>query len=460
MTEEVVRSEASKRLEATSARLKTVQERVLVKEAGKRLVEVPAVFETVTERIKVADASTEWKRGRAWVGQAKEVRPVKGFVVDAKGKARADAAGNAQWVTSDNASLDDDVMCLVEIPERFETLTKRVLKTPASVREVEVPAQYATVSKQAVDQEASVREVDVPATYQNFASQVIDVETLKAKGYKFSDTGDIVATPSGERVLRAAAVNGKAGSAKSAGAESGEEGYVREIKVPAVYTTVKRQVVDQPATVRTVEVPAVNKMVSRRVVKTAASSTEVVIPAVYKTVSREVLDAPASTREVAVPAEFRTVSRQVVDTPPSSREIPIAAKMQTVSRRVVDQPASTREEVVPAVYKAVTRQVVDQPAATREVEVPAQYETLGQSVKVSDASTEWRSILCETNATPDKLRQIQQALLTAGYNPGPMDGVIRAQTMRAVNDYQAAKGLPVDAYLNLATVKALGVAPN
>jgi len=38
--------------------------------------------------------------------------------------------------------------------------------------------------------------------------------------------------------------------------------------------------------------------------------------------------------------------------------------------------------------------------------------------------------------------------------------VVRAQTMKAVNDYQAAKGLPVDAYLNLETVKSLGVSPN
>lgn len=34
-----------------------------------------------------------------------------------------------------NASLDDDMMCVVEIPERRAMVTKRVLKTPASVRE-------------------------------------------------------------------------------------------------------------------------------------------------------------------------------------------------------------------------------------------------------------------------------------------------------------------------------------
>jgi peptidoglycan hydrolase-like protein with peptidoglycan-binding domain len=65
--------------------------------------------------------------------------------------------------------------------------------------------------------------------------------------------------------------------------------------------------------------------------------------------------------------------------------------------------------------------------------------------------------LCETNATPTKIREIQEALRSAGYNPGTSDGVIRQSTMTAVNSYQRAKGLPVDPYLNMATVKALGV---
>ena len=134
--------------------------------------------------------------------------------------------------------------------------------------------------------------------------------------------------------------------------------------------------------------------------------------------------------------------------------------MRTVSARVVDTPASTREEVVPAVYKTVTRQVLDQPATTREIEVPAITDTVTRQVKVADATTEWRSILCETNATPTKIREIQRALLTAGYNPGKIDGIIKGDTMRAVNAFQQAKGLPVDPYLNIETVKALGVAPN
>jgi Putative peptidoglycan binding domain len=305
-----------------------------------------------------------------------------------------------------------------------------------------------------------VQEHDIAATYQKISTHVIDVETLRAKGYKFDDAGDIVATPSGDRVLRASAVKEGSAAKKTAGAASGSEGYVRELLIPAEYRTVSHQVIDQPATVRQVEVPATYKTVTSRVVKTAASTQEVVIPAVYKTVTRQVVDQEASTREIAVPAQYATVSRKVVDTAPSAREIPVPAKMQTLAHQVVDREAAIREEAVPAVYKTVTRQLVDQPAGTREVDVPAVYQSLSRQVKVADASTEWRSILCEVNATPTKIREIQTALKAAGYNPGQLDGVVHTSTMRAVNDYQAAKGLPVDSYMNLETVKSLGVAPH
>ncbi len=457
VTEELERSEASQRLEVVPATYRTVTERVVVREASEKLEVVPAVYETVTERIQVADATREWKRGRAWIGRALEVKPVRGFAVGADGKVDGSRV-DAQWRTLDPNTVDDDVMCLVEIPAQYETVSRQVLKSAETVRKVVVPAEYATVTRQVQERAAETRQVEIPATFQNVKRQVIDVERLRAQGYRFDDKGDIVATPKGERVLRAAAV-GSAKPADSAGAESGEEGYVKEVRVPAEYRTVSRQVVATPAAVRTVEVPATVRTVKRRVVDTPARTDEVVIPATFKTVTRQVVDTPASSREIAVPAQQRTVTRRVVDTPASTRRIPVAAVTQTVERRVIDQPATTREERVPAVYKAETRQVIDQPATVRAIDVPAEYETLTRQVKVDDARTEQRAILCETNATPAKIQQIQRALRQAGFDPGPIDGVIREQTMTAVHRYQQAKRLPVDGYLNLETVKALGVSP-
>ena len=61
------------------------------------------------------------------------------------------------------------------------------------------------------------------------------------------------------------------------------------------------------------------------------------------------------------------------------------------------------------------------------------------------------------NAPRETLQQIQRALKAAGPAPGPIDGLLTVQTMRAVNAYQREKGLPVDPYLNMETVKSLGM---
>ncbi len=476
--EEMERNAASSRLQVTPAVYKTVTERVLVKEASKRLIEVPATYETVTERIKIADATKEWKRGRAYIGQAVEVRPLRGFVVGADGTvagsrvnlpAAANPAGgrgvvDTQIVSGNNSNLDDDVMCLVAIPEQFQIITRQVVRTAASTRSVDIPAEYATATRQELVTAASSQEIVIPGTMQTITRQEIDIDKLKAAGYKFDDKGNITAMPNGDRVLRAASLKTGATGVTAAnsvgkGAESGEEGYVREIKTAAVMQTVTRQVLDQAATVRTVEVPGTMKTIKSRIEASPARTEESTIAAVYRTQTRQVIDQAATQREIVIPAEYRTVERRVVDTPATTRKIPVAAVMQTITRQVVDKPASFREESTPAVYRTVSRQVIDQPASSRETDVPAQYDTIRYQVKTADARTENRAILCETNATPTKIMEIQRALSAAGFNPGPVNGSLRESTMRAVNGYQQSKGLPVDGFLNLETVKSLGVSP-
>jgi hypothetical protein len=470
ITEEMLSREASERLVASKSTLKTVTDQVLVRAESRRLIEVPAVYETVTDRYKVSETYRTWKRGRAYLGRAIDVRPLRGFVVGADGTVDG-AKVDLGTVAADNARLDDDVMCLVEIPATYETVTRQVIKTPATVREEIIPAQYGTVSRQELEQQAATSSETLPAQYRTVTRRVIDIEKLKGLGYQFDDKGDIVAAPDGSRVLRAAnvaalvekggdAAAAAAAAGKTEGAQSGKEGYVKEVRIPAQYRTVNVQVLDQPANVRTVEVPATYKTVKRTVVTAPARTEEIVTPAVYKTVSREVVDQAPSTREIPIPPVYKTITKQVVDTPASTRKIPVPAVYETVTRRVVDTPATFREEVIPAVYKTVSRQVIAVPASVREIEVPAQYETINYRVKVSEGKLEQRAILCETNATQDKIKQIQQALADAGFDPGPVDGQMRTLTMRAVNAYQQSKGLPVDGYLNLETVKALGVNAN
>ena len=69
---------------------------------------------------------------------------------------------------------------------------------------------------------------------------------------------------------------------------------------------------------------------------------------------------------------------------------------------------------------------------------------------------DWRAVLCETNASPAVVAQIQRALKSEGHDPGPIDGVIGRGTLAAVTSYQNAKQLPRGG-LNFETIAALGV---
>ena len=472
VAEQRLRAEATTRIEALPPAMQTVVEAVEVRPAGVRQVEVPAAYEIVSEQVQVSAPYREWRRGRAWVGQAIEVVPQRGFVVDPSGQFRghdvagrslvpAASGGASRGVVdlgatpADNSQLEDDVWCLVEVPAQYQKVQRQVLKAPATTSQVAEPAEYRNVARQVVVREAAQRVVPVPAVYQSVYRQEVDYERARALGYRFDASGELFATPSGQRLVRAASVAGQPGV--PAGAAAGPDSWVREVRIPAEYRNVTRYVTEQPAAVRVVEVAPVYRTIKRRVEVEPARTEAVRVPATYKSVPVQVLVRPESTRTVAEPAEFQAVTRYELDQPASLRQVPVPALVQPMPRPVVLREAGVREEVVPAVWRSETRQVLEQPARTRWVDVPAVYETISWQVKVADAREERREVLCETNTHPQQIRAVQRALQAAGFDPGPADGQLGAPTLAAVARYQQARGLPVHGYLDPDTVKALGV---
>lgn len=142
VTEEVLAKEASKRYSFVPAVYETVTEQRLAKEASKRLVTVPAVYETVTEKVLVKEASSKW--------------------VKSKGSN----------CLSENPD-DCTVLCWVEEPAVYRTVTSTVLKTPASTYEVDVPAQYQSVTSKVVKTPARYEEIIVPAEYKTVTKTVL-----------------------------------------------------------------------------------------------------------------------------------------------------------------------------------------------------------------------------------------------------------------------------------------------
>ena len=131
---QVLVKEATSRLEVVPAVYDWKEDQILIREASKKLVQVPAVWETRTEQVLEHAAYTVWKRGQ----------------------------GPIQRV--DNST--GEIMCLIEIPAKYKTVSRRVVVTPATTREEQVPAEYKTVRRRVLVTPPTTRTVEIPAEYE------------------------------------------------------------------------------------------------------------------------------------------------------------------------------------------------------------------------------------------------------------------------------------------------------
>jgi hypothetical protein len=248
--------------------------------------------------------------------------------------------------------------------------------------------------------------------------------------------------------------------------------------VPAQYETVEERVLVKEATTRLEVVPAQYETVLEEVLVKPAETRYEVVPPAFAAVEEEILLKEAYTTwkigrgpieridtatgeimcRVDVPAEYTTVEQTVVATPVAVREVEAPAEYITVEKQIVVEPARTVEVKVPAEYRTVEVQQQVTPAREVRTEVPAQYDRVARTVKVSDGRLEWRTILCETNTTPDVIRRLQTALRDAGYRAGPIDGSLGQMTLQAVESFQQDHDLPTG-QLTMETLYELGVMP-
>ena len=317
-------------------------------------------------------------------------------------------------------------------PAETKTETSKVLLHPATSRVDVIPGQTADEEQEVVVREASKRLEVVPATYKTVTEEVVVREASKRlevvpATYK-TVTEDVIVRAESKRMER----------------------------VPGGFDEVSEQVLVTPA--HSMWKKGVN-IVDEKTKKDENGDVLclVEVPAVYKTVSHRV-PKPDTVREVVIPAVHKTVTRTVVDQPASTTEVAIPAVTKTVTRTVVDQPASSREIDIPAVTKMVkVTKVVSDPKENR-VDTPAEYGEVSRTSVVRPAGWEWRSILCETNATPTKINEIQTALKDKGY-PVASDGTDNLKsTLNSLNAFRQSQGIRTDGYITTDSLKALGVA--
>ncbi|MEE9447317.1 MAG: peptidoglycan-binding domain-containing protein [Arenicellales bacterium] len=412
VSEQVITREESQEVDIIQAQYETIQERVMVSAASSRLESYPAQYATETETLKIRDGQRFWK-----VGLRASDAPASQALLDAASKGGIDL---------DNAPAG---VCYHEHyrPAQYSTEQAQVLVSQASESVSVQAAQYEMVEERVLVREASTRLEHVPAQYDTVTEQVIDkpAHTTWKKG-----TGPI------QRIDSA----------------TGE--IMCLVEIPETYKTITRTVMVSGPTTRTIDIPAEYKTVSVRKLVSAPAEHRQAIPAVYNTVENTVMDSAASfvwhdVHNLDEPAATRTGHKIcVVETPP---------EYKTVEKTVLVAAARTETIEIPAEYDTISVTKVVSPAQENLRTIPAEYGSVDHQELVTKGFMEWRSILCDTNMTRARVTDIQNALRVKGFNPGVIDGIIDVDTMRAVNAYQRATNLPVDEYLNIATVQALGV---
>ena len=475
VTERVLTKQASERLEVTPAEYGTSTERLLVKEASSRLVAIPATYGTETERVLTQPAETFWAYSNTGVTSARtglndgktsaSTRNSMGARMADSGVLSAARAGGVPANPSAGS-------CYAEYysPAQYGTSTERLLKAQASQRLEVVPAVYETVTERVLVSEASETVRTIPATFGTETERVL-VRPARTEWQ--------VSECSGGACLTDGTQNRVAGVADRIDQSTGEIMCL-------------------------VEIPAEYKTITKRVMKTPPRTERTPIPAKYETQQVRKLVKPASQRSVAIPEEYQTVTSTKRTSDPvtswcsvgggaaatcaggnganggsnaagcacsaghnsGSRPtgnalcgVATPAQYKTITKRVVKTPATTRTETIPAEYKTVTVRKQVKAASERRIAIPEEYGTVTRQEQATPGAMQWMSVLCQKNMTRTKVQEIQRALQKAGHYRGPIDGVVGAGTISAIQSYQTSKGLVKTSMITIETVKSLGVNP-
>ncbi len=242
--------------------------------------------------------------------------------------------------------------------------------------------------------------------------------------------------------------------------------------IPAKYQEVPEQVLVRPATSVLETVPPVFEIVEEKVITRPAYIRKEEIPPTYETVTEKVIDREGYTEWtkdpdtgltclVEVPPTLKEIQRQIMRTPALIREVEVPAEYTIVRKQVEKAPATTRKVDLPPVYKTVYVKKEIEPEKQVKTVIPPEYKVITKTVVDREAYTEWEEVLCDTNFTPSKVREIEEALKKNNYDPGAIDGKPDQAFYDALRKYQKDKGLrqSEDRYINMETLKSLGVSP-
>ena len=175
------------------AEYKTISRKVVKTAASTRTVEIPAEYSTRTYKKLVSAASVSVARKpRLTSTYTEKVRkgcPEGWTYAGAYGK-----SGNAAAAAA--ATGTGDCIMTEEIPAQFGSVTKRVLKTPASTRSIDIPAEYTTITKRNLVKKGGFtewREVLCAEKVTGYTVRQIQ-QALKDRGYDCGPADNVMGT--------------------------------------------------------------------------------------------------------------------------------------------------------------------------------------------------------------------------------------------------------------------------
>jgi peptidoglycan hydrolase-like protein with peptidoglycan-binding domain len=161
---------------------------------------------------------------------------------------------------------------------------------------------------------------------------------------------------------------------------------------------------------------------------------------------------------VEEPGQTVTVQKRVIRSPEVVRREMVPAQSITVHRQVMVDPGGVDQVPVPAEYRAIPIQTLVAPAQQVSRPIAPKTRTVEKKVLRSPERFEWAPVICDTNASPQNISQLQSALAARGYYTGPIDGRLGAGTMAGLERFQRENGLSVHVgYVTLETLRLLGI---
>jgi hypothetical protein len=227
ITEKILASEASERIVITPAKYRVHSKKIMTDSTTAKLLPSVAIYKKVKDKVVVEPAHTEWRK-----------------------------------TTCQNRGCNQsEVVCLTEVPTKYQELTKRVVLQPAVEKRVAVTPRYKTVKIEERISPVHEKRIAIPARYKTVAKQEKSVDE------KYFWLG---------------------ASSKNASTRlSSQCNKICLTETPAQYKKVSQQVVVTPASSKKSIIPKKYQIVKVKKIHQEASFKKVVIPAEYVTVVTE-----------------------------------------------------------------------------------------------------------------------------------------------------------------------------